>query len=130
MESTRTSNSTPTLPKISIGALLMPCVWGPAHGYWITILYYPLMIFVDSAIRSAVDEGGIAIAISAVMVAATVAVTVFFAKTAGPHAYARVADRVPIEVYVRRERIWAVVSALLLVAALTLATVYNLYWRF
>lgn len=130
MEAVRTADPTPELPKISIGALLFPCLWGPAHGYWITILYYPLMIFVDSAIRAAVDEGGLAIAISIIMVAATVVATVFFAKTAGPHAYARVADRVPIETYVRRERIWAVVSALLLVAALALATVYNLYWRF
>ncbi len=118
------------LPAISIGALLMPCIWGPAHGYWVTILYYPLLIFVDSAICSAVDYGGLAIPLATVMCVATVALTVFFAKTAGPAAYARVSDKVSLETYLKRERIWAVVSALLLVLALVSATIWNLYYRF
>lgn len=116
------------LPKINIGALLMPCVWGPAHGYWFTILFYPLLIFLDTAIRNAVDTGGAAIPVAVIMTAATIGFAFFFAKTCGVKAYARVAHRLSPEKYLKRERIWAVVSALILAVFLTLATIYNLYW--
>ena len=35
------------LPRVNIGALVMPGIWGPAHGFWACILFYPLMIFID-----------------------------------------------------------------------------------
>ena len=35
-------------PWLNIGALLMPPIWGPAKGIWVTILWYPLWVFADN----------------------------------------------------------------------------------
>jgi hypothetical protein len=59
----------------------------------------------------------------------TAAITVFFARTAGVAAYARVASKLPLEQYLRRERIWAAASILIAVIFIALATWYNLAWR-
>ena len=29
------------LPRFNIGAFLLPPIWGAAHGFWVTILFYP-----------------------------------------------------------------------------------------
>lgn len=36
------------LPPLNLGALFMPPIWGPAHGIWITILYYPAWLLIDN----------------------------------------------------------------------------------
>ena len=36
------------LPRFNIGAFLMPGIWGPAHGFWVCILFYPLYVFIDN----------------------------------------------------------------------------------
>ena len=41
------------LPRVNIGALVMPGIWGPVHGFWACILFYPLMIFVDYVVYGA-----------------------------------------------------------------------------
>ena len=28
------------LPRVNWGALFMPGIWGPAHGFWVAILFY------------------------------------------------------------------------------------------
>jgi len=36
------------LPRFNVAAFLLPPIWGPAHGFWVTILYYPIWLFVDN----------------------------------------------------------------------------------
>lgn len=115
------------LPKLSIGALFMPPIWGPAHGIWATIFFYPLWIFADSCFMAAYKQGGIAILFAVLVGLGTALVTVWFAVTSQKPAYLRVADRVSIEVYLRRERIWAIVSIAIALILLFAATYFNLF---
>ena len=117
------------LPRISLGALFMPAVWGPAHGQWLAIIFYPLWIFADTCFCNALLYGGLAIPLAVTVFLGTVAITVFFAATAGKHAYLRVAERVPIDRYLKRERIWIVVSLVIALVFIVLATWYNLNFR-
>jgi len=117
------------LPRINWGALFMPAVWGPAHGQWITILFYPLWLFADTSITNAVFFGGLTYALAASVVLGTAAVTILFALTIGQKTYARVAHKTTMQQYKSRERIWALISALIALAFLGLATWYNLAIR-
>ena len=38
------------LPPINLGALFMPPIWGPAHGIWVTILFYPIWLSADNLV--------------------------------------------------------------------------------
>ncbi len=118
------------LPKINIGALFATPVWGPAHGHWITVLLYPLWVFVDDTILAAVKNGGVAIVLAAIVTAGTIAFCIFFSRTAGEKSYLRVADKVPIQTYLKREKIWAVVSVLISITVVCIATWYNLAINF
>jgi hypothetical protein len=117
------------LPRLNLGALLLPPVWGPAHGQWLTILFYPLWLFADISFTNAVFFGGLAAALAVTVFLGTAALTVFFALTVGRPAYLRVADRVPLPKYLAREKVWAVVCAALALLFLALATWYNLAVR-
>jgi hypothetical protein len=117
------------LPPISLGALFMPPVWGAAHGQWLTLLFYPLWLFADNCFVSAVQQGGIFIALSAIVLLGTLAVTVFFARTWRIPAYRRVAATVPIERYLKREKVWAAVCAANALIFVAFATWYNLAER-
>ncbi|MDR2036200.1 MAG: hypothetical protein LBP91_05990, partial [Coriobacteriales bacterium] len=113
------------LPRINWGALFMPAVWGPAHGQWITILFYPLWVFADISLTNAVFFGGFVYVLAATVVLGTAAVTILYASTAGLKAYERVANRLSKEQYLARERIWTVVCALIALIFIDLATWYN-----
>ncbi|MBR3257911.1 MAG: viscotoxin-A3 [Eggerthellaceae bacterium] len=119
------------IPRFNLAAFLMPPIWGPAHGNWVTILYYPLWVFVDNCIYSAYTmrtAGTIAIAV--VMVLSLAAATWMFAMVAGPMAAHRAAERgISKETYVRRQKIWAVVCIVIAVLMLGFATYYNLALR-
>jgi len=117
------------LPQINWGALFMPAVWGPAHGQWITILFYPLWLFADTSITNAVFFGGFTYVLAVSVVLGTAAATIFFALTIGRKTYARVAHKMTMQQYRSRERIWAVISALVALVFLGLATWYNLAIR-
>ena len=39
------------IPRLNIGALFLPPIWGPAHGIWITILWYPVWLFAAAVIE-------------------------------------------------------------------------------
>jgi len=117
------------LPRISLGALFMPAVWGPVHGYWITIIFYPIWVFADICFTNAVLYGGLAIVLAVPVFLGTAAIMIWFAMTAGKRAYLRVADRVPIERYLKRQRIWTFVSLAIAIIFLVLATWYNLVYR-
>lgn len=118
-----------SLPRINWGALLMPAVWGPAHGQWVTVFFYPIWLLADNCLTNAVLHGGIAIVLAAIVVLGTAAVTIFYARTAGYKAYLRVADKMTLQEYLARERIWVVASALIALLFIGLATWYNLAVR-
>ena len=116
------------LPRFSWAAFLMPVIWGPAHGHWLTIVFYPLWIWVDDCIMVATKNPNVlTVVIAVVVTAGTVAAMALFGATAGPKGYLRVADRVPIDKYLRRERIWLVAGIVFAVAVLTLATLFNIF---
>jgi len=117
------------MPRINWGALFMPAVWGPAHGQWINILFYPLWLFADTSITNAVFFGGFTYVLAASVILGTAAITVFFALTIGRKAYARVAHKMTMQQYKARERTWTVISLLIALAFLGLATWYNLAIR-
>jgi hypothetical protein len=117
------------LPRLNVGALLMPGVWGPAHGQWVTILFYPLWLFCDISFTNAIFYDGLATVLAVFVFLGTAALTVFFALTVNQRAYLRVAKKKTVEQYLRRERVWIVVSAALAILLLILATWYNLVIR-
>ena len=119
------------LPRVNWGALFMPGIWGPAHGFWVSILFYPLWLLADNLIFGAYAAPApwriaVAVVVGVVIVGATVA----FSIASQPFAAHRAEDRgVPRETYLRRERIWAVAMLVLAVAAVAWATYYNLNVR-
>ena len=119
------------IPRWNIGALFLPPVWGPAHGFWATILFYPLWLVADNLFYAAYSERTpLAIAFALVIGAVLIAVTFLFSRLSQPFAAPRaVARGVSKETYVRRERIWAVVCVLVGLAMLGFATWYNLMIR-
>ena len=119
------------LPRINIGALVMPGIWGPAHGFWVCILFYPLWIFADYMFYGAYampQPWTIILAIvTAVLLAA---IHIGFALVAGPQSAHRAEHKgISRETYLKRERIWAVVCVIIAIAALAWATYYNLEIR-
>ncbi len=119
------------IPSLNLGALLMPPIWGPAHGIWITILYYPVLLFADNLIYSAYENPQpLSIVLSIVTIAILVGVTVVFARASQGYAYQRSLERgMTKEAYLKRQRIWAIVSAIILVVMVCAATYYNLCIR-
>lgn len=99
------------IPRWNIGALFLPPIWGPAHGFWVTILFYPLWLFADNSFYAAYSQRTtLSMVLVAVVGVVLVAVTFLFARLSQPFAAHRaVARGVTKETYVRRERIWAVV---------------------
>ena len=119
------------LPRVNWGAFFMPGIWGPAHGFWVCILFYPLWIFIDYLIYGAyINPQPWTIALAVVASLVTLGITIAFAVVSQPFAAHRAeANGVSRETYLKRERIWAVVCFILAVAALAWATYYNLEVR-
>ena len=119
------------LPRVNIGALLMPGVWGPAHGFWVCILFYPLYLFADNLFFAAYTGKEIwAIVLAVIVGVLLLGLHIAFSLVSGPIAAHRAESKgVSRETYLKRERIWAVVSILLAIAALAWATYYNLAVR-
>ena len=106
------------LPWVNLGALFLAPVWGPAHGMWAAFLFFVAWLFADNVIYAATVEPTVMNVVLAVLMAAgLVAATVVFAMG------------VSRETYLRRERIWAVVGAIIAVAIVAFATWYNLDLR-
>jgi hypothetical protein len=86
-------------------------------------------LLADICLCNAVFYGGLALVLAITVAVGTAVFMVFFAKTAGPGAYLRVADKVPIDVYMKRERIWIWISLAIAILFLAIATWYNLAVR-
>lgn len=119
------------LPRLNVGALVMPAVWGPVHGFWITILYYPAWLLADNLFYSTfIDPTMLGIVLSISMALILAAVTVAFAIVSQPIAAHRALERgVSREQYLKRQRIWAVVCIVIAIIFITFATIYNLDFR-
>lgn len=96
----------PRLPRFNLAAFLIPPIWGPAHGQWAGAIMLPLWLFADSSLRVA-GESAVAAVAAVPVVVATLAVMGWFAKRANGIAWRRVCDRMSVEEYVARERVWA-----------------------
>lgn len=119
------------LPRMNWGALLMPGIWGPAHGFWVSLLFYPLWLLADNLTFNAyLDPQPFWIALSAISLIVTIGATIIFALVSQPIAAHRAEERgISRQQYLKRERIWAVVCLIIAVAALAWATYYNLNIR-
>ena len=116
------------LPPINIGAFFMPGIWGPAHGFWACILFYPLYLFADNLFYNAYTLGEPWMIVLAVVAAIVLLIAhIAFARVSGPLSAHRADNKgVSRETYVKRERIWAAVCIILAIAALVWATYYNI----
>ncbi len=119
------------LPRMNWGALLMPGIWGPAHGFWVSLLFYPLWLLADNLTFNAyLDPQPFWIALSAISLIVTIGATIVFALVSQPIAAHRAEERgISRQQYLKRERIWAVVCLIIAVAAFAWATYYNLNIR-
>ena len=116
------------VPRINWGAFLMPGIWGPAHGFWACILFYPLYIFADYMFYGAYAmPQAWTIALAVVTGVLLVLLHVAFARVGQPLAAHRADSKgVSRETYVKRECIWAVVCIVIALVAVAWATYYNL----
>ncbi len=100
----------PSLPRFNLAAFLLPMIWGPAHGQWAGVVFLPLWLFADSIVRSSASFGPVARVASWLVVAVTVAMAAFFAKRANGLAWRRTWERVSVERFAARQRVWAAVA--------------------
>ena len=113
---------------INIGAFLMPPIWGPAHGNWVTILYYPAWTFADYIFFNAFTAPSVGSIALAILVFLTLLfVTLVYARLSQPMAAHRAAEKGKTkERYKKEELWWAIASAVIGAAMIAFATWYNL----
>ncbi len=119
------------LPPLNLGALFMPPIWGPAHGIWITILYYPAWLLIDNLFYG-VYENPQPLTITLAVIAGLIlaGVTIVFARASQVYALRRDLSRGKTkEQYRKRQAIWAVTMGILAAVMLGAATCYNLVIR-
>lgn len=119
------------MPPLNIGALLMPPIWGPAKGIWVTILWYPLWVFADNCIYAWWSQGTpLATVVGIITLLLLIAVTIGFARLSAPIAALRAIEKGKTkEEFQRGERRWIVIGIVLAVLFLAFATYYNLCVR-
>lgn len=96
----------PQLARYNLAALLIPPIWGPAHGQWAGVVFLPIWLFADSIVASA-SAGPIAAAVAVIVVLATAAFQVVFARRANGMAYRRIWESTTIEQFARVQRRWS-----------------------
>ncbi|MDO4443147.1 MAG: DUF2628 domain-containing protein [Slackia sp.] len=118
-----------SVPRVNIGALFLPPIWGPAHGLWVAIAFYPLWLVADTCFVNAFAERTpLAIAIGIAVFVGLTAVTAAFSVVSQKYALRRaLAMGVSKESYCRRQRIWAVGSVVAGLVMIAAATYYNVF---
>jgi len=116
----------PQLPRFNVAAFLVPPVWGPANGQWAGAIFLPMWLFMDSVIASAMGRGTALGVGAALVVAATLGAQAWFAKRANGLAWRKVSDRVSVEDFAARQRIWAIASVPLFALLLGWGVYYRL----
>lgn len=119
------------MPPINVGAFFLPPIWGPAHGMWATIVFYPIWLFADNVFYAAWSERTpLAIGVAAVVFITLFVLTLVFARLSQPFAAHRaVARGMSKAEYLRRERIWAVACVAVGLVAIVAAGYYNVVIR-
>ena len=119
------------IPRVNIGALFLPPIWGPAHGMWAAILFYPIWLFADNTFYAAFSAPSVLSVVFAVVVFVLLtAATVAFSIVSQPFAAHRAAEHgVSREKYRSRQRAWAVASVVVGCVMIAAATYYNLAIR-
>ena len=119
------------LPPVNLGAMFMPPLWGPAHGLWITILYYPAWLLIDNLLYGAYTNPSPLTVILAIIAALILAgVTIIFARASQVYALRRDLSRGKTkEQYKKRQVIWSITMGVLAVVMLGAAKYYNLVIR-
>ena len=119
------------VPRVNIGALFLSPIWGPAHGMWASILFYPIWLFADNTFYAAfATPSALSIVFAVIVFVLLTAATVAFSIVSQPFAAHRAAEHgVSRAKYLSRQRIWAVVSVLVGCAMIVAATYYNLAIR-
>lgn len=119
------------VPRINIGALFLPPVWGPAHGIWSTILFYPIWLFADNSFYAAYSQHTLlSIVIAALVFASLTAGTVAFSIISQHVSLIRAVDKgMSKSDYLKRERKWSIVCVIVGVVMLVAATYYNVVIR-
>jgi len=127
------------LPRFNWAAALLPPVWGPAHGAVSGALVLPLIIFTLNALRNALavpDAATLSFRIALWLItAAIVAGTLGFMYHYGTRGWGIAYNRSSLvnqqvitpamfAQFVRREQLWTVVSALLLIGFLYLVITF------
>jgi hypothetical protein len=115
----------PALGRFNLAAFLVPPIWGPFHGQWASAIFLPLWVFADSVIASAAGRGAAGLAGAVFVGVVTLGIQAFFAKRANGVAWRRVAARVSVEEFSRRERAWAVAAIPLGLLIVGWATYYR-----
>ncbi len=114
--------------RFDFAALVGAPIWGPVHGFWSCILFYPLWLLADNFFISVVQHPTVLFVVLAVFVGAILIIAhVSFMLVSVPIAWHRAADKgITKEQFKKRQRIWAVVSIVLAATAVILATYYHL----
>ena len=116
---------------MNLGALFLAPVWGPAHGMWAAFLFFVAWLFVDNVIYAAAIEPTVLnVVLAVLMTVALVGGTLVFAIVSQPFAAHRAEAMGESRAdYLRRQRVWAVVSIIVAVVVVALASYYNLEIR-
>lgn len=119
------------IPRINVGALILPAIWGPGHGLWVAILFYPLWILADSLIFAAWSEPKpLSIVLACITLLILLLGSVVFSLLGQPLAAHKAAAKgVSKEDYLKREKIWTIVCVVLALAAVAWASYYNIMIR-
>ena len=120
------------VPYLNVGALFLPPIWGPAHGQWWTILWYPLWLLADNLFYLAYSQSSVLSVVLAAIVGVLLAgFTVVYARLSQPFGLHRALEKkhVTKERYLEVERRWAVASVAVGVLLIAVATYYNLVIR-
>lgn len=119
------------VPRFNLAAFLMPPLWGPVNGFWITILFYPLWLFTDNMIYAAyANPSSLTIVLAVLVAAVLLAGMAAFSLVSQPIAFHRAIGKgLSKEQYLRRQRIWALACVVLAALMLAFATYYNLCIR-
>ena len=119
------------LPPLNLGALFMPPIWGPAHGIWITILYYPAWLLIDNLLYGAYENPSpLTITLGIIAAVILAGVTIVFARASQVYALRRDLSRGKTkEQYQKRQIIWAITLGILSAVMIAAATYYNLVIR-
>lgn len=119
------------VPRFNIGAFLLPPIWGPAHGIWITILYYPAWLFMDNILYATYRDPTPLMVIGAIAASlALLAVTIAFAVFSQPYALKRALSFGKTkEKYLSNQRKWTIGCIIGAALMLGWATYYNLNIR-